>query len=538
MSKIVRGTMLLTGALFLSKFLGLIYVIPFNELVGETGGTLFQYAYIPYNILITISMVGLPLAVSKMVARYNSLGDYRTGIRVLRISSSLMIVTGLISFLILYFGADFLANKMIVDYEGTEKITVEDIAHVLKMVSFAIIIIPAMSVFRGFFQGYESMEPSAVSQVVEQFIRIIFLLTATFLVIKVYDGTIATAVGYATFAAFIGGLASWAVLLYFWKKRKPSMMNLIHTQTVHFNVETKDILKELITYAGPFIVVGLATSLYQSVDQFTFQKAMIAAGRADEWIIAFGTINFYGHKIIILPVMIATGLSLSIIPALTTSFTQNNFNAIHQQINQALQIIAVFVIPSIIGLATLSDVIYGSLFGLHNIQITAPLLAWYAPASLVIGLFTVTSSILQGLNEQRFVIVGLFFGLLTKITLNTYFIHLFGAKGAIFATILGIGISVLCNLYRIKLTINFQFKKSFKITLLVLILSSIMAIVVFTIKLLLGFILPYEESRLATVVMLLITVSAGGIVYLWLALKSTLLEKTLGNRVKFLNRFM
>src|SRR5690625_3612501 len=220
MSNIVRGTMLLTAATFLSKFLGLIYVIPFNELVGETGGTLFQYAYIPYNILITISMIGLPLAVSKILALYNSLGDYLAGIRVLKISSVLMFITGLISFIILFFGAEFLASKMIVEHDGNDDITIADIKYVLQMVSFAIIIIPAMSVVRGFFQGYESMEPSAVSQVVEQLIRIIFLLTSTFLIIKVFDGTISQAVGYATFAAFIGGLASWGVLLYFWKKKK------------------------------------------------------------------------------------------------------------------------------------------------------------------------------------------------------------------------------------------------------------------------------------------------------------------------------
>src|SRR5690625_900152 len=94
-NNIVRGTMLLTGASFLSRFLGMIYVIPFNALVGSQGGALYFYAYNPYSILISISTVGVPLAVSKFVAKYNSLGDYETGMRMFRTGLMMMLLTGL-----------------------------------------------------------------------------------------------------------------------------------------------------------------------------------------------------------------------------------------------------------------------------------------------------------------------------------------------------------------------------------------------------------------------------------------------------------
>src|SRR5699024_6064721 len=101
-NKIVKGTMLLTGAAFLSKFLGMIYVIPFNEIVGPQGMALYYFAYNPYTILISISTVGVPLAVSKIVSRYNALGYYNTGMRVFKASLLLMLVTGFIAFLVLY----------------------------------------------------------------------------------------------------------------------------------------------------------------------------------------------------------------------------------------------------------------------------------------------------------------------------------------------------------------------------------------------------------------------------------------------------
>src|SRR5690625_4507557 len=141
-NKIVKGTLLLTGAAFLSKILGMIYVIPFNALFGAEGGTLYYFAYNPYTILISLSTVGIPLAVSKIVSKYNTLGDYKTGMRVFRISLLLMTITGLIAFLILYFGADWLANRFI-DAEAKDKgIQVADVEKVIKAVSFAVLIVP------------------------------------------------------------------------------------------------------------------------------------------------------------------------------------------------------------------------------------------------------------------------------------------------------------------------------------------------------------------------------------------------------------
>lgn len=537
MSNIVRGTMLLTVATFLSKFLGMIYVIPFNELVGEKGGALFQFAYTPYNILISVSTIGVPLAVSKFTSKYNALGDYYTGMRMFRAGIVLMLGTGFVAFLTLFFGADFLASK-IITAESSGEISVSEVASVIKMVSFALIVIPAMSIVRGFFQGHESMGPTAVSQVVEQIVRITFLLTAALLVINVYGGSISTAVGFATFAAFIGALASCLVLALYWRKRKRHFDALIENQSETYDLSIKDLIIELFSYAGPFVLVGLATPLYQLIDQFTFERAMVAGGFKDVWVVSLAAINFYGHKLVIIPVTIATGLSLAILPAITKSFTNRNHSLMNQQINQALQIILVLVIPAVVGLISLSDVAYGSLFKLTHIDITGPLLAWSAPLAILFALFMVSSSILQGINEQRFAVVSLSAGLLFKVLLNIQFIHLFGAKGAVFGTMSAVGIATVCNLWRIQTSIQFSFKETVKRGVLVFIFSGIMFGVIMGVKYVASFFLSYQEDRIAAVIVLALGIGIGGIVYLWLAYQSTLLERTLGNRVQKLERFI
>lgn len=537
MSNIVRGTMLLTGATFLSKFLGMIYVIPFNELVGETGGTLFNFAYTPYNILISISTIGVPLAVSKFVSKYNSLGDYETGLRIFKTGIMLMFVTGVVTFLSLFLGADYLASKMVTN-DANGNISTADVAMVLRMVSFALIIIPAMSIVRGFFQGYQSMGPTAVSQVVEQIVRIIFLLVSAYIVIHVYQGTIASAVGYATFAAFIGGLASCIVLWMYWKKRKNNFIVKVNQQKVKHEIPRKELFIELFSYAGPFVIVGLATPLYQLVDQFTFERAMTSIGEGSSWAVPYAAINFYGHKLIIIPVTIATGLSLAILPALTKSYTQNKHIEIIKQINQAFQIIFILVVPAVIGLILLSDVAYGTLFGLNHIAVTGTLLAWYAPVSLLFALFIVSSSMLQGINQQRFAVISLTVGLLLKIIFNIKLIELFGAKGAIFGTALAVTSAVILNVWRIKKSVHFSFKETTKRLMLILILCGIMSVVILLIKYILGIFLDYDTSRTSAAIVLFISVGIGGFVYLWFGYQTTLLERVLGARVKKLEKYL
>lgn len=534
-NKIVRGTMLLTGAAFLSKLLGMIYVIPFNELVGTKGGALYLYAYNPYTILISISTIGVPLATSKFISKYNSLGDYYTGLRMFRLGIILMSITGFISFIILFFSADWLAHSIVVDDDYGN--SAADVKMVIRMVSFALLIIPGMSIVRGFFQGNQSMGPTAVSQVIEQIVRIAFVLISAYVIIKIYDGTIATAVGFATFAAFIGALASIVVLLRYWIKRKDFIMTKVNDQVVKEDIPIRELIYELFSYAGPFILVGMAIPLYQNVDQFTFNKAMATIGQGNISEAAFAAINLYGHKLVIIPVTLSTGISMTIIPVLTQSFTNQDFPSLKKQINQTLQIVFVLVVPAVVGLSVLSYEAYGSLYGLGDIELTSYLLAWYAPVALLFALYAVSAAILQGINQQNFAVVGLLVGFVFKLSLNTFMIERFGAIGSILTTMLAVFVAVIINLIRIKSSIKYSYKQVFKQLLLVIIFSLIMLVSLLGFKYLMSLFYNYQDTRVGVTIALILSVGVGGLVYFILAYTSGLLEKALGAKIGFLDRF-
>ena len=207
------GTFILTLGTFISKFLGLFYVIPFDDLLKghEEGASLYQYGYVPYTIFLTVATAGVPLAVSKFVSKYNAIGEYAVGRKLFKSGLVLMTLTGVVSFLIMYAFAPIFAEMTIKSDE--QVISVAQVTTVIRAVSFALIIIPFMSLIRGFFQGHQSMGPTAVSQVIEQIVRIVFLLGGIYVVLNILDGTVTTAISVATFAAFVGGLASLGALI-------------------------------------------------------------------------------------------------------------------------------------------------------------------------------------------------------------------------------------------------------------------------------------------------------------------------------------
>ena len=215
-SKFLKGAFILTFGSVLSKVLGLFYLIPFEAMVGDTGATLYSYGYVPYSIFISFATAGMPLAVSKFISKYNAIEEYAVGQKLFKSSLILMFITGSLAFLILYALAPGYAGIANV---SESVLTIEDITAVIRAVSFALILVPFMSIIRGYFQGHEEMAPTAVSQVIEQIVRIVFLLAGVFIVLKVMDGNLVEAISIATFAATVGAVGGLIVLVLVLEKK-------------------------------------------------------------------------------------------------------------------------------------------------------------------------------------------------------------------------------------------------------------------------------------------------------------------------------
>ncbi|MFK2824718.1 polysaccharide biosynthesis protein [Bacillus sp. B190/17] len=532
-SKLIRGTFILTLGTFISKFLGLFYVIPFYSIVGEEATSLYQYGYVPYTIFISIATAGVPLAVSKFIAKYNALGEYAVGRRLFKSGLMIMSVTGFLSFLIMYICAPAFANMMIVDEK--QIYTQEEVAYVIRAVSFALIIVPFMSLMRGFFQGHQSMGPSAVSQVVEQIARIIFLLAGAYLVLNVMNGTVVEAIGVATFAAFVGAVFGLLVLLWYWKKRKKHLDELLEKDTGSVQVSLVDIYREIVVYAIPFIFVGIAIPLYQLIDTVTFNRAMAAIGQAEISDTVFGIVNFSTQKIVIIPVSLATAFAMTLVPLVTSSFVSGEPGKVKKQLDQTFQVLLFLTVPAVVGIMLLAEPFYTAFY--EYSELGTAILRTYAPVAILFALFTVTAAILQGINEQRFTVFSLLVGILLKLSLNIPLIKLFQGEGAIYATAIGYGASIIINLLVIRHYAGYSLRSiGGKISQIAL-FNVIMAAAVFAVYFAMH---PFFsiDSKLQSTLLIAICAVIGAAVYFYLSFRTGLASALFGTRLdRMKNKF-
>jgi O-antigen/teichoic acid export membrane protein len=530
-SKLLRGTFILTAGTFLIKFLGMIYTFPFYALVGSKGSALYNYGYVPYTLFISIATAGVPLAVAKFVSKYNAIEEYETSRRLFHASQLLLICTGIFSFLTLYIIAPYIAPLMIPkDSKGN---SVEDVVTVMRIVSTALILVPSQSLYRGFFQGHQSTGPTTVSQLIEQIVRIVFTLVGSYIILKVMGGTITQAVGLSTFAATIGAVGGILNLLWYWRKRKVHLDELLPKSKGLIYPTKIEMFKELFSYSIPYVFVGLAIPLYQLVDQFTYNRAMESIGLKDIAENTYVMFSYTSHKLVMIPVSLATAFGLTLVPAITEAFVNNNHKKLQSQITQTYQVVFFLTLPAVVGISVLAEPIYSAFY--QKSTLGGSILGFYAPVALLYSLFTVNVAILQGLDKQKYAIIGLIGGVILKIVLNVPLIYLFKTYGAVLATALGYLFSILYNFYYIRKNAQFSFNKVFRRIIFMIILSGLMAGAVYAVEYLLGFWWTYKDGRMISMFLVIIGAIVGAIVYLGVAYKLNLFEIILGARLN--NRF-
>ena len=166
----IQGAAVLAVAGLLVKVLGAIFKIPLGNMIGADGMAYYNPAYYVYNFFLTLATAGIPVAISRMVSERVSFGQFREAHHVFKISRALMMAIGVGSFIIVFFGAEILAQAS----------NVPGAAMSMRAISPALIFVPLMASYRGYFQGMQEMTPTAVSQVVEQVFRVVVGLSLAY----------------------------------------------------------------------------------------------------------------------------------------------------------------------------------------------------------------------------------------------------------------------------------------------------------------------------------------------------------------------
>ena len=535
-SSFIEGTVIATLAIVIAKILGMLYVIPFYAIIGVQGSALYAYAYNIYVIFLDISSAGLPVAISKIIKEYNTLGMMDAKVRAYKVAKKIISFISVAAFIVLFLFAGNLASLILGDLQGGN--TISDVTFVIRCVSFAILVIPFLSVSKGYLQGHNIINVSSISQVIEQVVRIIVILGGSYLGLKVLNLSLTTSVGIAVFGAFAGGFA--AMLYIFINMRKNKKELSLEEVEKKDDISNREILKKIISYAIPFIIIDVAVSLYNFIDMVLISRTMGYLGydaATTEFVTS--SVATWANKINVIVNSVAMGLTVSLIPNIVEAFTLKKWSLVEKRLNKAIQIILVTCIPMVLGISFLAKPIWNIFYGNSNLELGSIVLGVSIFGALFYNIYMITSMTLQSLNKFKAVYFTTFLGYLTNAFLDVplmllcQHLNLQPFIGALLATILGYTLASTSALIILRKHHQLKYHESYKMFGKILVPSLCMMLVVFLVARLCP--ISYN-SRTSCIFYVFLTSVSGAIVYLFIAYKMKILDNVFGK--EYLDRII
>lgn len=519
--KMLRGSAWMTAGSIISRILGALYIIPWYSWFGSDklqANALYTKGYTVYSIFLMIAISGIPSAVAKQVAHYNSKNEYGVSKRLFKTSLVALFILGAVCTLVFWLIAPWIS-------QGDPRMV-----SIYRSLALALLIIPSMSLLRGYFQGFQDMAPSALSQLIEQFLRIIYMLLATYITIKVMGLPFEAGVWQSTFAAFIGAVGGTLLLVGYYFKHKKRLDELVSQSNDQLEITNKTLLKEVLYQALPFIFIACAMSMFNLVDQFTFPVIMQQAGAYSMAQINALYALFAGNanKLIMIVVALSTAMATTAIPLLSEAVAKRDSTLMKKQLLESLELLFFVMLPAVFGMAAVSRPLYLVFYGYEATGIFV--LAISAYVALAMGLFNVLGSLLQGIYENKQAIKYTALGLGVKLVLQYPLTLWLGVFGPLLAT--GIAMSwasylmlrflyLKYNLPTGQLQVNVN--KMFMVALLM-----------FGVTLLFVgsyYMLFPGNSRWSALVSLSLAAGIGGYLYLLACFKLGLVQRILGTKV-------
>lgn len=530
----INGALIATIGIVVTKFLGIIYIIPFYAIIGESNIALYGYAYTIYNLFLSLSTVGIPPAMSKLISEYNTLEYYDTKERAYKLGKRLLIILGIVLFIIMFFGAPFIANQIMGDNTGGN--SKESITFVIRVISTAILVVPYLSVTKGYLQGHKFMLPSSVSQVLEQVVRIAVILIGSYLCMRVLNLGVTNAIGVAVFGATLGALIALTYLLVKIKKNKKDIVRITKDEKIkqeEKKITNKFIIKKLLIYSVPFISFGLALSVYDYIDMTTIIGTLTNLGfKTADAESVLGVINTTGNKLNSVVLAISTGLMTSLVPNITASFVKGDKKDVKKKVHQSFLMLLYVTMPMAIGLSILAKPVFYAFYGASN---WGPKVFCFSIfVALFRCMFTTSISIAQSLNKFKNVFLSIIIGIVVKFILQVPLMHLFNNIGlypfwgATTATLIGLTTSIITNLIVINKTIGLDLKLYFKKMFKFIYPLVIMIIVLLVMK---NFILLDATSKFKSIILILVYALVGAGTYFALTIKNGIFKEIFGDKL-------
>lgn len=448
------GAAILAGAGLVVKIIGAIFRIPLFNIVGSEGMGIYQFAYPIYSFLLVASSAGLPVAVSKMVSSEIALGQYRRAHQVFLTAMKLLVGVGIVTSVILFTGSGLISSL-----QGNEKTV-----GALRAIAPSLFFVSVISAYRGYFQGMQSMGPTALSQVVEQVGKLIvgLSLAAAWISAGPQYGAIGALLGVT-----LSEVMAMVLLMGIYMGRRKGIQERIRTSPQTGLESTKAILIQIIKIAIPVTIGASMMPLVNFLDQMIVvnrltpiidqvsgipRELLLTKEKADVATSLYGIYTGACNTLVNFPAFISLALGVSLVPAISRAMAVKDHKGVARTAGAGVRLTLLLGLPSAIGLITLAEPIIRVLYG-RSMEEWEVLYGGWILTLLAVGVIFLTliqslTSILQGAGKVMLPVRNLMIGAGFKVIVTYVLAGIPGwnIRGAAMGTVVCYAVAAILDL--------------------------------------------------------------------------------------------
>lgn len=455
----MKNVAMLMIAQILIKVLGFVYrlVIINVEGFGDVGNGYYDAGYTVYSLLLTLSSVGIPTVISKLVSERDSIGDHRGAYRIFKTSLKIFTAIGAFFSIALFFGAEFIATKVL---------NVPDVKYVLMVLAPAIMFVASSSVIRGYFAGLGSQKATSVSQTLEQFFNC--LLTITFVYALVGKDPAVMAAG-GNVSTTLAILISFTYLYIFYKRRKKGIMADCEAQTVlQEDKTTGKIIKTIFAISIPMTLGSLISVINSMIDTVTISNCIQTAfagmletkAELEAKAMELSGLLSKVVTIIHLPLAITGAFCTALVPAISSAISVKDYDSVNKRLSFSFFASILIIMPCAAGLLALAQPILQLIYPTAS---NGDIILMYSTITMIfVSLNYVVEGGLYGFGKVHIPAIALAIGSVIKLIMNIVLISNpnINILGAVISAITSqVILFVICMYYlnkEIKLKMNLK----------------------------------------------------------------------------------
>lgn len=431
----VGGAVILMIAGFFVRILGFVYRIYLSNLIGAEGMGLFQLIFPIYSLIILTLTSGISIAVSKMVAAELAQNHIINLRRITRCAFALVVCAGTLVSIVLYLYSGFISHNILKD---------DRTYYSLVLLIPSIPVIAAASAIKGYFYGIQDVIPTAVSQIVEQVVRItiVMIMAAYFINLG-----LEYACALATIAMAIGEISNLAVVFLVYKFRKSKELK---NYSRYGFIRKRKLIKEILSISIPVSFNRFITSSMSAVELILIPRRLLAGGLHYEQSIAeYGRLTGMANPLIFFPSLVTSSLATTLVPAISEAISLKSFRSVNYRISKSIQFTFILGFIFTVIFMCYPDEISSIIYKREKI---GPLLYDLSFTCIFTYLQQTLLGILNGLGKQGISLINLIIGYAIRIGFVYYCIPLYGVHGYIWGIIISTFCVCFLNLYTVTKT--------------------------------------------------------------------------------------